>query len=184
MSRATRVFASVLLGAACLSARAADATSSADREVFSIVGRELCLRIKASYEILDDRASSQSAPTLAPDIDTAALKQAIERSHDGPSLPSGIGCSKLRVTDSALIQKIFKSTDSDVTGGWPKFHTAFPGATGLTQLSLPGYAEEGTVAVVIVSGYCGDLCGAGFIWQLRKTQDHWVLDKIRGAWIS
>jgi hypothetical protein len=152
-----------------------DDMATTDRAVLSVVAKAVCQRIKTGYAILESNAASGEVRTGEPGLDVVALNQLANRNRSSPRLPRGIGCSTLRVAESSVIHGL---------SGWEQFRQAFPGATEITQLSLPGYSEDRRVALVVVSGACDWLCGSGFLWELRQVNGGWAIAKTVGLWIS
>jgi hypothetical protein len=57
--------------------------------------------------------------------------------------------------------------------GWTEFSAKYPGASGLVVLSRVGFDADEDTALVFVYYRCGDLCGAGGLYVLVKTDGSW-----------
>lgn len=49
-------------------------------------------------------------------------------------------------------------------------------AGGFASFSLPGYDADGITALVSGSHYCGNLCGAGWLFVLKKSDANWQVE--------
>ena len=174
----------VLLSASGRVTDANDAMVNTDRQVLVAVTTDLCAHTKVGYQVLAMSASSGYVPIAFDGVNAAGLKDSVRRSANLPALPTGIGCSRLRPASNAMIAKTFDESGK-IPPDWSDFYAAFPGAKGLIRLSLPGYSADATVAVVLVSGSCNNLCGSGSAWELRRTSgDTWHVYKKVGTWIA
>jgi len=151
-----------------------------DKSGLSAVAEGVCQTMRSGYEILNQEASPGVFGNSEPPegIDLEAFGAAVYRSTGGTKLPPGIGCSKLKLTSNRAIKQALGKNF------WPGFRAAFPGARGLATFSLPGYSEDGSIAIVIVEMSCDTRCGGGEVWELHKSEEGWSVTKKIPAWIS
>ena len=67
---------------------------------------------------------------------------------------------------------------------WPRFSKRFPQAFGVASVSAPGFADNGSRAGVVVSVYCGVLCGWGELLLLEPSENGWIITKRYSLWES
>lgn len=67
---------------------------------------------------------------------------------------------------------------------WGDFYRKYPGSWGWTELSLVGFDRKAHQAVVYVGGYCGELCGGGYVFLLTKSQGEWKVIGESQCWVS
>ena len=180
--------ASLLALNAPLFADASDVLTNTDREVLATVTASICHRMHKGYEVLDSVATSQGLSRASlRKFDRHAVANLLARNASSPRLPDGITCSRLKIVETAEITESFAPSSGIPPTNppdWRHFYAAFPGANGVTRLSLPGYSEDGRVALVLVSGACDSLCGSGFLWELEKLDGTWMVKRTEGMWIS
>lgn len=68
--------------------------------------------------------------------------------------------------------------------GSKSFEQLFPGAGGVISLSHVGFDPALSEAVVFVSYVCGELCGSGHRYILRKKQGRWEVVNKSMMWVS
>lgn len=68
--------------------------------------------------------------------------------------------------------------------GWEEFYRKFPNTGGFWSFSSPGYNQQHTEALLYVSHACGDLCGTGHLYLLRKEDGKWIVKNRLMLWIS
>jgi hypothetical protein len=68
--------------------------------------------------------------------------------------------------------------------GRKDFQQTFPGASGIISLSHVGFDPTLREAIVSTSFICGDLCGTGRRYILRKKRDRWVVIGKPIVWVS
>jgi hypothetical protein len=80
----------------------------------------------------------------------------------------------------AELESLFK----DRRRGWEAFYKKFPNAAGVWSFSLPGYNAQHTEALLSLSHSCGELCGTGHLYLLRKENGIWAVKNRLMLWIS
>ena len=182
----------VLLALSCLSVKADSAAKSSEREDAAVLRAALNSQCqsKEGYVLL---SSTTVAPREDDDIgevdESGAFADLKRRNGSSISLPESLACKGARLHREREIRRFFDQ-DSMPAGkapldeGWKKLFEAFPGATGWTSVSLPGYSPDGDVAVVYVAHHCGSLCGQGMYVYLRRTDDQWKVLVRFPAWVS
>ncbi len=68
--------------------------------------------------------------------------------------------------------------------GRKDFQQTFPGASGIISLSHVGFDPTLHEAIVSTLFICGDLCGTGRRYILRKKRDRWVVVGKPIVWVS
>ena len=68
--------------------------------------------------------------------------------------------------------------------GQKDFAKEFPGARGIISLSHVGFDPTLDEAVVSASFFCGDLCGTGWRYILRKKRGNWTVASKLIIWVS
>jgi len=61
----------------------------------------------------------------------------------------------------------------DAPGAWNNFNARYPDSGGLLVFSRVGFSQDGSVALVYVSQYCGSLCGFGGYVLYRREGEEW-----------
>jgi hypothetical protein len=69
---------------------------------------------------------------------------------------------------SESARELFRRQD-----GWRSFHEAYPTAPGIIAVSLPGFNREHDRALLYLQMSCGQLCGGGSLFFLRKNSSQW-----------
>lgn len=182
----------VLLALPCHSVRADPAAKSSEREDAAVLRAALNSQCqsKEGYVLL---SSTTVAPREDDDMgevdESGAFADLKRRNGSSISLPESLACKGARLHREQEIRRFFDQ-DSMPAGkapldeGWKKLFEAFPGATGWTSVSLPGYSPDGDVAVVYVAHHCGSLCGQGMYVYLRRANDQWKVLVRFPAWVS
>ena len=182
----------VLLALSYLSVRADPAAKSSEREDAAVLRAALNSQCqsKEGYVLL---SSTTVAPREDDDMgevdESGAFADLKRRNGSSISLPESLACKGARLHREQEIRRFFDQ-DSMPAGkapldeGWKKLFEAFPGATGWTSVSLPGYSPDGDVAVVYVAHHCGSLCGQGMYVYLHRTDDQWKVLVRFPAWVS
>lgn len=80
------------------------------------------------------------------------------------------------------IERIFPANSA--VDPWTNFYKRYPGSGGLVSLSVPGFNEDHTEALVYVAHMCGGLCGGGEFVILKKDRGRWVVDRTDELWVS
>jgi hypothetical protein len=73
---------------------------------------------------------------------------------------------------------------SDVNGGWTKFNTTYPDASGYITFSQIGYNSTQTQAILEIGHFYGSLGADGAIVILKKENGAWKILKIQATWVS
>jgi hypothetical protein len=68
--------------------------------------------------------------------------------------------------------------------GWDKFDADYPQAFGKLEVSRAVLSEDGSQALLYFDYGCGDLCGNGMLFLLRRDGDRWVVAGKTGLWVS
>ena len=177
-----------LNAAPALQARAVIPTPdvSLDRAVLQFVVDRICSNTKRGYHVLSSTAAAVPDDAIE-GLDPNLVRNLIARNSSRPALPSGIGCKQLKLEDDAKITRAVSAVASPPSPKsahpyWGTFDETFPGATGITHLSLPAYSGSFNEALVYVDGICGGLCGSGFIWRLRLVNGQWTLLEVKDLW--
>jgi len=135
--------------------------------------------------VLEQQCSSDGYRVMSslPDKHTGA------RSEPWPGkFPDGLECAGVRIVDDQQIEAVFATpyhgeVDTMHQGGWGSFYQAFPGATGMLDLSLPTYPTP-TSAVVQLARIGCFMCGAGWEVRLVKANGKWRVVDDRPTWVS
>jgi hypothetical protein len=150
-----------------------------DTQVLTLVANQLCSQSKQGYYVLSG-SSAVVSPTLTPNaFDASARRSLLTRNAQSTSLPFASVCANLKRVNAAEIDHYLERPKNDRPIGydrWSAFYDRFADAQGVMRLSLPGYSVQGDLAIVEVSAACGETCGSGFFWILRKAAGHWKLD--------
>ncbi|WP_139350342.1 hypothetical protein [Rhodanobacter sp. C03] len=165
-------------------------TSSAaldDSAVLSAIMQDRCASSANNpdgrYQVVPAEADEIEVQSFPKSFDAGAVKSLISRNKTTHPLPRIELCSSFKRVSSAKVATFFAPNNGAATG-WRGFYRAFPGAQGISSLSLPGYSKGGKLAIVQVSSSCGEMCSSGFYWVLRKVHGKWVVYKSSPAWVS
>jgi hypothetical protein len=160
-----------------------------DVAVVSAVIKQLCHQSTGGFSVLSS-SSAVVSPIFAPKaLDASTRQSLLNRNASSAPLPEVETCPNLRRVDAQEIDRYLERPKNDRPPGydrWSAFYGRFLNAQGVVRLSLPGYSEQGEVAVVQVSAACGETCGSGFFWVLHRVSGHWQLDfrnSVQG-WVS
>lgn len=176
----------------CLSAQAGPVTQTPQREDATVLRAALHLQCQAEdgYVLL---SSTTVAPRETDDMGEADESGAFEdlkrRNGSTASLPESLACKGARLHREQEILRFFDQesmSDGKVSldEAWKKLFESFPGATGWTSVSLPGYSPDGDIAVVYVAHHCGSLCGQGTYVYLRRANSQWKVLIRFPVWVS
>ncbi|WP_201316408.1 hypothetical protein [Dyella sp. EPa41] len=181
-----------LLGLPCLSVQADTATQPIEREDAAVLRASLSSQCQAKdgYVLL---SSTTVTPRENDDMgeadESGAFADLKRRNGSTVSLPESLACKGARQHREQEIRRFFDE-DSMSTGkvsldeAWKKLFEAFPGATGWTSISLPGYSTDGDIAVVYIARHCGSLCGQGIYVYLRRVNNQWKVLVRFPVWVS
>ena len=153
-----------------------------DGSVLRAVTTQICQSLRGKYTVVYTSSLVVDSHTTIAGINRSAVFDLVRRNTKSTNLPVNIGCEGAHVVTDADIDRAIAASTNPVR--WDGFYSAFPGADGITQLSLPGYSRDGRSAVVLVSGACGVLCGAAFYWELQLRHGKWARVRTVNAWIS
>jgi len=176
----------------CLSAQAGQTAEKFQREDAAVLRAALNSRCqtKDGYVLL---SSTTVAPGEADEMgeadESGAFSDLKRRNGSAASLPESLACNGARLHREQEIQRFFVRDSMSVSKesldeAWKKLFEAFPGATGWTSVSIPGYSPEGDIAVVYVAYHCGALCGHGSYVYLRRANDQWKVLVRSPVWVS
>ena len=149
----------------------------------------LC-QAKNGYVVL---SSTTAAPRPADDMGDAdqsgAYSDLERRNGAAVLLPKGLACKGAKLISEQEIQRFFdhgsnSANKVSLDEAWKKFYKSFPGASGWTSVSIPGYSSDGEIAVVYVAHYCGTLCGGGSYVYLRRIKGEWKVLVDFPGWVS
>ena len=166
------LFLLVLSAPTCTIAQESGGTD--DAAILSTVVQSMCLGLathgEKRYIVLSDRSEEIGRDGGKEGLNRDALASLVARNSLSHQLPKITLCSSVKVfkrDDIRAAENKFVSDDflSD-------FRKAFPGSFGPTTLSLPGYAEGGTSALVVMSN-----AGGSFYYVLRRVDGKWRVDK-------
>ncbi|HNW91400.1 MAG TPA: hypothetical protein PKM88_00630 [bacterium] len=68
--------------------------------------------------------------------------------------------------------------------GWETLHARYPRSSGIVALSLPGYNENRTEALLSFSSTMGPLAGSGHLVMLARRPGGWQVVARAKTWIS
>jgi hypothetical protein len=179
LKRLVAAFAFVALP--CLSAQAGPSAQTLEREDAAVLRAALSSQCQAEdgYVLL---SSTTVAPRGSDDLESidesGAFADLKRRSGSAASLPESLECKGVRLHREQEIQRIFDGQSmaagkASLDEAWKKLYESYPGATGWTSVSLPGYSPDGEIAVVYVAHHCGSLCGQGLYVYMRRAKDQW-----------
>jgi hypothetical protein len=160
-----------------------------DSAVLRVVLISLC-KAKNGYVLL---SSSTAAPRAEDDMgdadESGAFSDLKRRNGSAALLPEVLACKGAKLIRDQEIQRFFDQESNlankvSLDEAWKKFYESFPGATGWTSVSLPGYSPDGEIAVVYMAHYCGTLCGGGSYVYLRRVKDKWEVLVDFPGWVS
>jgi hypothetical protein len=157
-----------------------------DRDVISAVVRQMCKQKMSGYVVLSS-ATATVNPAFTPEsLDDSARRSLLERNKVSVALPDIDTCESLRLVDGEEIEHYLGVPGSDFRDRWVAFYEKFADASGVMSLSLPGYSKEGDIAVVQIASSCGETCGGGSFWVLRKVSGQWSVEfgKVVEGWQS
>lgn len=184
MSReAVLTVAALTLMTACMTRTHA---SNADRDVISAVVRQICKQTMADYIVLSS-STSVVIPVFTPgNMDEPARRSLLERNKVSAALPIVETCEALRLVDRLEIDRYLAASALDSHDRWAAFYEKFTNAVGVMSLSLPGYSTDGDLAIVQVASACGETCGGGSFWLLRRVSGQWQVEvgKVIPGWQS
>lgn len=69
-------------------------------------------------------------------------------------------------------------------GWWDEFYERYPGSSGITELSRPGYSADKRQALIYVSRTSGGLSGSGYLVLFEFQDGKWVIVEEFQQWIS
>jgi hypothetical protein len=67
---------------------------------------------------------------------------------------------------------------------WEALKNRYPDGNGIIVLSSIGYDPAGDVAVLSLQLYCGQLCGMGMNFVVRRSGDRWRIATMQPTWVS
>ncbi|GGA29484.1 hypothetical protein [Dyella nitratireducens] len=176
----------------CLSSLAGAPVHTAHQEdtaVLQVALISLC-QAKNGYVVL---SSTTAAPRPADDMgdadESGAFSDLERRNGSAALLPEVLECQRARLIREQEIQRFFDQQSNlankvSLDDAWKKFYKSFPGATGWTSVSLPGYSPDGEIAIVYMAHYCGSLCGGGSYVYLRRVKGKWKVLVDFPDWVS
>jgi hypothetical protein len=89
------------------------------------------------------------------------------------------------------LPRTFTAAESVHFRGWPiesdesrSFEELFPGAPGIISFSHVGFNSSLHEGIVFTAFVCGDLCGTGWRYILRKNQGRWEVVEKFMVWVS
>jgi hypothetical protein len=150
-----------------------------------VLQQRACQREDQKYQIVSDRPA-RATTTSVPQAwhSSAALNQELARRSKESTRWTHVDiCSAVKIVEGSRIEAILAG-DNRIPVGWDSFESAFPGAAGLIEVSLPAFTSDGNRAVVYLDTKCGVLCGAGFYIELKRTDEGWQVTQLETAWIS
>ncbi len=179
-----------LPGLSAWAGSAAQALQQEDVAVLRSALNSLC-EAKDGYVLLSaTTVSPREADDMGEADESGAFADLKRRNGSTASLPESISCKGARLHDAQEIHGFFDD-ESMAAGGkvslndaWKKLYETFPGATGWTSVSLPGYSPEKDIAVVYVANHCGSLCGQGSYVYLHRVKDQWKVLVRFPVWVS
>lgn len=155
-----------------------------DRDVVSYIVRQMCIQKTSGYVVLSS-ATSTVSPTFTPtNIDESARRSLLERNKKSVALPPVDSCKSMRLVNGDEIDRYLELSKLGMHERWAAFYEKFIDASGVMAISLPGYSTEGDLAVVQIAGSCGETCGGGSFWVLRKISGRWQVDVVLPGWQS
>jgi len=171
----------ILFALPCLSVRAGPASRTFQEEDASVLQAALRSQCQTEdgYVLL---SSTTVAPEKTDDMgeadESGAFADLKRRNGATASLPESVSCKGARLHREQDILRFFDRAPIaagkvSLNEAWKKLYESFPGATGWTSVSLPGYSAERDIAVVYVAHHCGSLCGQGQYLYLHRLGDQW-----------
>jgi hypothetical protein len=145
-----------------------------DAAVLSAIVQSFCAGLVAKGEarflVLSDQSLAVEHDYGKDPIGHEALASLNSRNAISQTLPKLALCPSVHLTSEEEIRAALRRYGGDdyITG----FRQVFPGSFGPTNVSLPGYAEGGTVAVVVV-----EKAGGSFYYVLRKREGKWSVER-------
>lgn len=118
------------------------------------------------------------------DMTGTLVPQLIQRTRNTHSLPNGIACSGIHLTDEQRIAKALTTRASPPKYPVPTgsrlpiapgsaFSETFPTASSLLRISMPAYSASGDVAMVYTYEQCGGDCIYESYFVARYMEGHW-----------
>ncbi|OOG59272.1 hypothetical protein [Rhodanobacter sp. C03] len=173
------IFASLVVFSGCVSAAP---SPTEDIAVLSAILTNRCEYAAShagkKYELLSAQALFVDHVTSSSKLDSSAMNSLLLRNKTAHDLPTLSLCPGYKSVPQVEIEAAMAKK------GWPGFYKAFPNASGISYLSLPGYSLDGNVAIVEFSGSCNLRCGSSFFWVMHKVEGKWTLYKVVPGWIS
>jgi hypothetical protein len=80
---------------------------------------------------------------------------------------------KYKLVSSDTLKAIFErsaSSNQTLEDSWQEFYKRYPGSGGIVNLSVVGFNNDNTLAVVYAGRSCGSLCGE-WSWHLLEKKD-------------
>ena len=153
-----------------------EANNSEDVAVLSVIAQSMCASLASSgearYLVLSDESEQIKSDGGKESLRQEAVASLVSRNSVSYPLPKITLCPTIRLFKASVIrsaEKKFAESDDYISS----FRRAFPGAFGPTDMSLPGYTENGTKALVVVSN-----AGGSFYYVLHKQGGQWRIEKI------
>lgn len=156
-----------------------------DQQVLMAVLTKLCAQKTAGYVLIPD-ATSIVAPYFTPStLNPSAKASLLDRNKASVDLAVVPHCENLKSIKHEQLERELGGT-REMHELWSAFYERHAGASGVIMLSLPGYSEDGTIAVVQVAGTCGATCGGGTFWVLQRAGRKWEVapDGTIEGWIN
>lgn len=155
-----------------------------DRDVISAVVRQMCKQPVAEYVVLASATSIVNPAFTPSSIEESARRSLLERNKNPVALPVVHTCKFIRLVDREELDRYFEISDTHEQ--WLAFYSKFSNASGIMSFSLPGYSTQGDLAVVQIASSCGETCGGGSFWVLRKVSGRWEVEvgKVIPGWQS
>ena len=92
--------------------------------------------------------------------------------------PQFVDGQSYKVITRGELDKVFRR------GGWQDFYKEYPDAGGYWIFSRAGFNSARNEAVLSVSHWCGELCGAGHLYLLAKQNGRWKVQNQLMLWVS
>jgi hypothetical protein len=166
----------LVFGLLAVNSNAADeATNSEDAAVLSVIAQSMCASLasrgETRYLVLSDESEQIKSDGGKKSLGRDAVASLVSRNSAHYPLPKITLCPGIRLFKAEVIRSAeqkFIENDDYISG----FRQAFPGAFGPTDMSLPGYTENATRALVVVSN-----AGGSFYYVLFKKNGKWHIEK-------
>lgn len=176
----------------CLSSLAGSpvqTTQQEDTAVLQAALTSLC-QSKNGYVLLSLTTAGPRPADDMGDADQSGAYSDLERRNEAAALlPEDLACQGAKLIREQEIQRFFDHESNlankvSLDEAWKKFYESFPGTTGWTSVSLPGYSPDGEIAIVYMAHYCGTLCGGGTYVYLRRINGKWKMLVAFPGWVS